>query len=102
MSSSFEKNAKQALQEAELRKKEDAEALAKKLKVLNDQIANYPTPIAGCDAQFNFLLEEREKISKTLSFNIDHTNNQKEIDGREGPEPTRYGDWEKKGIVTDF
>ena len=22
--------------------------------------------------------------------------------GREGPEPTRYGDWENKGIVTDF
>jgi hypothetical protein len=25
-----------------------------------------------------------------------------EIGGREGPEPTRYGDWEKKGIVYDF
>jgi hypothetical protein len=22
--------------------------------------------------------------------------------GQAGPEPTRYGDWEKKGIVTDF
>jgi len=22
--------------------------------------------------------------------------------GRGGPEPTRYGDWEKKGIVSDF
>ena len=26
----------------------------------------------------------------------------KEIDGAEGPEPTRYGDWEKKGIASDF
>ncbi|MAU57525.1 MAG: DUF1674 domain-containing protein [Hyphomicrobiales bacterium] len=26
----------------------------------------------------------------------------KEIDGPEGPEPTRYGDWEKKGIASDF
>jgi hypothetical protein len=25
-----------------------------------------------------------------------------EIGGRSGPDPTRYGDWEKKGIVTDF
>jgi hypothetical protein len=25
-----------------------------------------------------------------------------EIDGRDGPEPTRYGDWEKKGIISDF
>jgi hypothetical protein len=22
--------------------------------------------------------------------------------GRQGPEPTRFGDWEKKGIVSDF
>ena len=22
--------------------------------------------------------------------------------GQAGPEPTRYGDWEKKGIVSDF
>ena len=25
-----------------------------------------------------------------------------EIGGREGPEPTRYGDWEVKGICSDF
>ncbi len=25
-----------------------------------------------------------------------------EVGGRKGPEPTRYGDWEKKGIVSDF
>lgn len=26
----------------------------------------------------------------------------KELGGRKGPEPTRYGDWEKDGIVSDF
>ena len=26
----------------------------------------------------------------------------KELGGRSGPEPTRYGDWEAKGIVSDF
>lgn len=26
----------------------------------------------------------------------------KEIDGPKGPEPTRYGDWEKDGIASDF
>ncbi len=26
----------------------------------------------------------------------------KEIGGPKGPEPTRYGDWEKKGICYDF
>jgi hypothetical protein len=25
-----------------------------------------------------------------------------EINGREGPEPTRYGDWENRGIASDF
>lgn len=25
-----------------------------------------------------------------------------EINGPKGPEPTRYGDWERKGRVTDF
>jgi hypothetical protein len=26
----------------------------------------------------------------------------KEINGPKGPEPTRYGDWEKRGIASDF
>lgn len=25
-----------------------------------------------------------------------------EIGGRDGPDPARYGDWEKKGIAIDF
>jgi hypothetical protein len=26
----------------------------------------------------------------------------KEVQGPKGPEPTRYGDWENKGIASDF
>ena len=26
----------------------------------------------------------------------------KEAGGPKGPEPTRYGDWEKKGLTSDF
>ena len=26
----------------------------------------------------------------------------KEFKGRKGPEPTRFGDWEKNGITSDF
>lgn len=26
----------------------------------------------------------------------------KEIGGRDGPDPVRFGDWEKKGIAVDF
>ena len=31
-----------------------------------EQIANYPPPITACDAQFNYLLEERDKVSEEL------------------------------------
>jgi hypothetical protein len=36
---------------------------------------------------------QRQRGSETLP---------KEVGNRKGPEPTRYGDWEKKGIVSDF
>ncbi|GAB4228539.1 MAG: DUF1674 domain-containing protein [Methyloligellaceae bacterium] len=26
----------------------------------------------------------------------------REIGGRDGPDPVRYGDWEKDGIISDF
>jgi hypothetical protein len=31
-------------------------------KLLNGEISNYPVPISGCDAQFNHLLAERQKV----------------------------------------
>ena len=39
----------------------------------------------------------KQKKSKSLK-----TKKAKEIGGPSGPEPTRYGDWEKKGICYDF
>ena len=33
---------------------------------LQDDIRNYPTPISGCDAQFNYLLAERTKVQNAL------------------------------------
>jgi hypothetical protein len=32
----------------------------------------------------------------------DSTQMPKELGGRDGPEPVRYGDWEKKGLAIDF
>lgn len=26
----------------------------------------------------------------------------REVNGRSGPEPTRFGDWENKGLTSDF
>ena len=39
--------------------------------------------------------EERRKAKKALEM-------PKELGGRDGPEPVRFGDWEKKGIAVDF
>ncbi len=41
--------------------------------------------------------EERRKAADAASKPAP-----KEIAGRDGPEPVRYGDWEKKGIASDF
>lgn len=42
---------------------------------------------------------EDKKDKKTPS---NRTKKKKEIGGTDGPEPTRFGDWEKKGITSDF
>jgi hypothetical protein len=36
------------------------------LKRIKEEIAGYPGPIAGCDAQFNHLLEERQRLLDAL------------------------------------
>jgi hypothetical protein len=33
---------------------------------------------------------------------LNHAAAGKEINGRDGPEPVRYGDWEVRGIASDF
>jgi hypothetical protein len=33
---------------------------------------------------------------------VDTAKPAKELQGPEGPEPTRFGDWERKGIASDF
>ena len=39
--------------------------------------------------------EHRRRNAENLSL-------PKELGGRKGPEPVRYGDWELNGIVVDF
>ncbi len=39
--------------------------------------------------------DARRKAKKEISLPT-------ELGGRDGPEPVRYGDWEKKGIAIDF
>ncbi|MFW5641491.1 MAG: DUF1674 domain-containing protein [Roseicyclus sp.] len=39
--------------------------------------------------------EARRKAARALDL-------PKELGGRDGPEPVRFGDWERKGIAVDF
>lgn len=39
--------------------------------------------------------EERRRVAKPQTLPT-------ELGGRDGPEPVRYGDWEKKGLAVDF
>ena len=43
--------------------------------------------------------EERREARKRAQ---DRQKKPKEVGGRDGPDPARYGDWEKDGIVSDF
>lgn len=44
-------------------------------------------------------LEEAEQRRSSSKNNVLTS---KEIGGREGPDPTRFGDWEKNGLSIDF
>ncbi len=46
--------------------------------------------------------DAENSVSVTHSEPAKKSPARKEIGGREGPEPTRYGDWEVNGICVDF
>lgn len=43
------------------------------------------------------LAEAEERRAKAKALDVPE-----ELGGRDGPEPVRYGDWEKKGLAIDF
>ena len=45
---------------------------------------------------------EAETRRKEQVAAVDDKTPRKETGGQAGPEPTRYGDWEKDGIISDF
>ena len=49
------------------------------------------------DAAKRALAEAEERRQKAKEAEMP-----KELGGRDGPEPVRYGDWEKKGLAIDF
>ena len=43
-----------------------------------------------------------EAAERRKKADADETPQPKEVDGRGGLDPARYGDWEVKGIIADF
>jgi len=46
--------------------------------------------------------QAQESSQKTGQATSQEASAAKEVGGPSGPEPTRYGDWEKKGLTSDF
>ena len=59
-------------------------------------------PPASLPPQARRALEEAAARRAAQDAEDAATDKQKEIGGRKGPDPVRYGDWEKKGIASDF
>ena len=45
---------------------ETKEELKQELERVNTEIGNYPSPITGCDAQFNYLLKKRSEMERRI------------------------------------
>jgi hypothetical protein len=43
-----------------------------------------------------------EAVARRKAAELEARSSPKEFQGPKGPEPTRYGDWESKGIASDF
>jgi hypothetical protein len=57
-----------------------------------------PKPEKSLPSEAQRALKEADERKKAAS----KTKRPAELGGRDGPEPTRFGDWEKKGITSDF
>jgi hypothetical protein len=65
-----------------------------------DDIANDEKPFPQTlPPEAKRALEEAEARRKLRSVEPDRPG---EVGGSDGPEPTRFGDWEKGGIASDF
>ena len=63
------------------------------------------TPIGRLDDKWtgkSEAMEPQKDIDPYAPFPDDKNPETGEIGGPKGPEPTRYGDWERKGRVIDF
>ena len=63
--------------------------------IRRDTMTDQPTDLPPAAKRALAEAEERRKAADDKALPV-------ELGGRDGPEPVRYGDWEKKGIAVDF
>lgn len=71
---------------------------------MNDQshakgVAESSDAAKGSSPAERALAEAEERRRKQAAEELSRA---KEVGGRDGPDPARYGDWEKGGIASDF
>lgn len=74
----------------------------------NDNQPGSPTQPSPAGTERDISPQARRALAEAAARREKHgakaksTKNAKEVGGRKGPDPVRYGDWEKKGIASDF
>jgi hypothetical protein len=74
------------------------------LNTTSDTAGSRPAPADEPNARRNPAAERAlaEANARRAGTNRTSKEQPKELHGRNGPEPTRYGDWEVNGIASDF
>jgi len=73
---------------------------------MTDQTDAQPAPVAGLDAPGDLPPAARRALAEAearrAALDAVAEGMPRELGGRKGPEPVRYGDWERKGLAIDF
>lgn len=74
---------------------------------MSEQTSPSPATTSATDAQKRELTPAakralEEAAERRRKADEEQATRAKEVGGRDGPDPARYGDWEKGGIVSDF
>jgi hypothetical protein len=70
--------------------------------MLMDENDHMPMPRPALSPAAQRALAEAQERRDVIDRAAAEIARQKEIDGRGGREPVRYGDWEIKGLTSDF
>ena len=72
------------------------------MRMSDHEPAAKPEPKPRLTPQAERALAEAEERRRRADAERPAHPRPKEVGGRDGPDPTRYGDWEKGGIASDF